>query len=1134
MAINTRQTGLLLAEDWKKIYQTFQEADFTSYDFETLRKTMIDYLRLYYPEDFNDFIESSEFVALLDLIAFMGQSLAFRADLNARENFIDTAERRDSILKLARLISYNPKRNIPAAGHLKIDSVITTENIFDSNGLNLSNLIVNWNDLSNDNWLEQFTTILNAAMVNNQAIGKPGNSQLLNGVVTEEYSLNLIQNVLGVYGFQSSIEGTVYDFEVVSATTLGKDYIYESPPNLNGAFNILYRNDNYGNSSSDTGFFVMFKQGTLNKLDFSITESIPNRVVTVESTNINNSDVWLYALDSNGQLSVKWNEVPAVTGINVIYNDSRFRNLYQVNTLAGDQIDLIFGDGSFANVPIGDFRVYYRVSNGLSYKITPAEMKGITLVLPYVSRENRIEQLTIRASLQYTVSNASARETSDDIRQKAPQQYYTQNRMITGEDYNILPYTKFGNVIKAKSVNRSSAGLSRYLDVIDSTGKYSNTNIFSEDGVIYKETFIQSINFSFNNSADILNFVNTQILEKVTSKEMLHFFYANYPTFKLSDINSAAESAAEVEWQSSTIGSNESSGYFKIFNKKLGKYQPVQLSGATNTTARYIRKGSIIRFKAANGYQFDASNNMTPASYTKISSYLYVYATVTDVFGDGTNNGVGNFDNGVGPVGLNVRVPSGAVVDCVFPMFASNISGFFANNIVNNIMSYKNFGVTYDLKTQTWKIINSENLNITDAFSLSNQLDTRGKSTDSSWLIRFEYTPLGYVLYYRGVNYIFQSVNETKFYFDETAKIFDTKTGTTVHDQIKIFKTNTQPGSSLPIGQDIIWYVLKSYVEPDGFVNKNKIYLTYSDSNNDNIPDNPEIFNMLVNSSIDLIYFESVNTYENQIDWVLVDNTKIESLYGTFADIENNKVHYFPGQIFYAFSENKFYTLLSDRSLNAETKYISKIGRQKINFQYKHNSSSNRRIDPSSTNVIDVYLLTTAYERDFRAWVQDTSNTIPKPVEPTVQDLSIEFAELNNIKSISDTIIFNSVRYKLLFGLKAENSLQAIFKVVKNPLINISDNDIKTSVISAINTYFDISNWDFGETFYFSELSAYLHRVLSPNVASIMIVPRDKSISFGNLYQINVEPNEIIASAATVDNVEIVPSVTLSGLNQIV
>ena len=106
MAASTRQSNLFAAEDWQKVYETFREADFQSYDYETIRKSMVDYLRNYYPEDFNDFIESSEYIALIDLIAFLGQSLSFRADLNARENFLETAERRDSILRLARMLNY--------------------------------------------------------------------------------------------------------------------------------------------------------------------------------------------------------------------------------------------------------------------------------------------------------------------------------------------------------------------------------------------------------------------------------------------------------------------------------------------------------------------------------------------------------------------------------------------------------------------------------------------------------------------------------------------------------------------------------------------------------------------------------------------------------------------------------------------------------------------------------------------------------------------------------------------------------------------------------------------------------------------------------------------------------------------
>src|SRR6056300_1000049 len=164
MSSTDRQNRLLLAEDWKRVYQSFRNADFQSYDFDNLRRTMINYIRQNYPEDFNDYIESSEYLALIDLIAFLGQNIAFRTDLNARENFIETAERRESVLRLARLLSYNPKRNVPASGLLKIESISTTEDIFDSNGNNLSGQSVLWNDGTNPDWYEQFTKILNASL----------------------------------------------------------------------------------------------------------------------------------------------------------------------------------------------------------------------------------------------------------------------------------------------------------------------------------------------------------------------------------------------------------------------------------------------------------------------------------------------------------------------------------------------------------------------------------------------------------------------------------------------------------------------------------------------------------------------------------------------------------------------------------------------------------------------------------------------------------------------------------------------------------------------------------------------------------------------------------------------------------
>ena len=106
---------------------------------------------------------------------------------------------------------------------------------------------------------------------------------------------------------------------------------------------------------------------------------------------------------------------------------------------------------------------------------------------------------------------------------------------------------------------------------------------------------------------------------------------------------------------------------------------------------------------------------------------------------------------------------------------------------------------------------------------------------------------------------------------------------------------------------------------------------------------------------------------------------------------------------------------------------------------------------------------------------------------------------MNNIKSLSDEIIYHPVKYKILFGTKADAEFQADFKIVKNPDIVINDNEIKSRVISAINEFFALDNWDFGETFYFTELTAYVMQQLAPNIVTFVIVPKQIDQTFGSL-----------------------------------
>ena len=98
MAQKTRQTKLFAAEDYTVVYDSFINANLQAYDYDTIRSAMVDYVRNNYPENYNDWIESAEFVALLDVVA---QSDIPEIDLNSRNNFLSTAERQESVYKLA-------------------------------------------------------------------------------------------------------------------------------------------------------------------------------------------------------------------------------------------------------------------------------------------------------------------------------------------------------------------------------------------------------------------------------------------------------------------------------------------------------------------------------------------------------------------------------------------------------------------------------------------------------------------------------------------------------------------------------------------------------------------------------------------------------------------------------------------------------------------------------------------------------------------------------------------------------------------------------------------------------------------------------------------------------------------------
>jgi hypothetical protein len=184
------------------------------------------------------------------------------------------------------------------------------------------------------------------ALVDSQRVGRPGNRQTILGVSTDEYAINLVPGFLPVIPYTATVDGVNMPFEATTSTSVGRDYVYEPAPVPNTVFNVLFRNDQLGFQSANTGYFFLFKQGVLQNQDFNLAERIANRTVDINIEGVNNTDRWLFQLDNVGTVSREWQYVDNVYTA-AAQRDNVLQPIYSVTSRANDQITMIFGDGVF-------------------------------------------------------------------------------------------------------------------------------------------------------------------------------------------------------------------------------------------------------------------------------------------------------------------------------------------------------------------------------------------------------------------------------------------------------------------------------------------------------------------------------------------------------------------------------------------------------------------------------------------------------------------------------------------------------------------------------------------------------------------------------------------------------------------
>jgi len=1402
-----RVDNLFASESWTAVYTAFTNVSLKAYDFDTVREALLAYTKQTYPEKFNDFIASSEFIAILDLVAYLGHSLSFRLDMNTRENFLDLAERRASILQMAKTLGYNKTRPINAKGFMKITSVSTNEAVYDNEGNSLAGSVINWNDANNVDWYEDFISIINSSFAGTTKIQNPNASLTVANVEHYSYEINEDVNTKAVtYTFNANIDGGSRTFDTVR-TEFVDNKVVEAEPNPNKNFTIVNRNDNLGPASDRTGFFVFAKAGSLAYKDFQYSTKISNRVESMSVDNVSNSDVWIQKINNLGEYTSSVTKVDNETRETAIFNSLRNGNgdIVNVTTLDNNAISLHYPDGVFGNAAVGNYRVWYRQADNENFSVNADDVTEKLITIPYVGADGRTYRLSLTISSTKDFGENYAGETYASVRRVAPRSYYAQDRMVNAQDYNVYPLTLGNNVVrKTKAVNTTFAGASRFFEMDDVTGHHSNLSVTGTDGSVFLEDETTKMSLSFNKvSGDSDNFIRNVLVKAIKHPSLVNKYYhtnKNVSTVTIEDIDVAytvgTTNSMQINSPSLTETLNDgdylqletSSGEY-IWTKVIDSSSPYTLneyipedgiiktivrgfrtkftaseitaikekvndegvttftlyytyvsnvwgwsltggvsdvqviftytSGLRDTESEYLATitGKKIAFESRDQVKFYYSNNdivvdnetnlaerdlllinykgaepissISPTSTTIDGNVTIGYTTISNYSDNGSGGATFDADfrhtgadtnyefydladtDDDNPAVSNVATSHWLVTTdgIEYPINASEIvSPASPNNIIGASPEFK-LGLEVDDITQYISSLSSVDDDVqvisTNEYALSDGTQIL-INTDGDWAnANSSYTTMSDTgLVARGfkgevsTSYFNQQQNDKNFVFldsDElpggnnpagrqAAAIGDAG----VQWEYVVSVVGNQYTFTLPAWDpridslDLdIYFKQWAYAEMDlvsstpltqsNLILKNSstqaiidtAHISVSNTSGNNYKVifwtiDPGIgtlldayigdasgtttlvgFGIKVKASLNLSIVNNIETttYDTDATYIYdqyltpegyVDNTKVKLLtfnvsnypYAMLDITENNNMileqytennityerasrvaYATPGNgsvptsslpltatLWYNTTNTDWYIrlgdgwiLLTQKTVNADGsmttsgvtyRIVEGISFAKdafMSFRWDHYADINKRIDPSTSNIVDVYVLSSDYVRNVNSWIA-SNFTRALPVAPNTYELTQTMSSIESKASISDHISYIPVQFKYLFGSYAEPENQAVFKVIKKLGSGYTDSETKSMVSNKVNEYFSIDNWDFGATFYFSELAAYLHKELGDYISSVVITPKYSGNTFTKLLSISSELNEIFMSVTTSNDVSIIKQLSQSEL----
>jgi len=439
--------------------QKISPVKYTSRDYNSIRQDLLQFAKRYYPESFQDFNESSFGSLMIDTVAYVGDILSFYLDYQTNESLLNTAIEYNNVVRLSRQLGYKYQGKPTSSGIVTIYCIIPANSVGlgpDSSYLPIlkkNTQIKSKNGVSflleEDVRFDNPNNEIVAARIN-QSTGTP-----------TSYAVKAYGKVIS--GILSEETPTIGDFERFKKVVLGSRNISE----------ILSVVDLEGNEYFEVDYLsqnIIFKDVTNRGVDRDLTPAIMKpfivpRRFTVEQTY--GRTTLQFGFGSDSELADPSIAEPS----NVVLKK---HGKEYISDFTFDPSKLLSTD-KFGVAPANTrIVVKYRTNNSRNVN---ASAGSVTIVSNPIIEFNNPQDLnkatikTIKNSIECfneePITGDTSPVTSEELKIKTKDNYATQNRAVTTQDYKSVIYSlpqKYGSIKRCQIV-RDTDSFKRNLNV---------------------------------------------------------------------------------------------------------------------------------------------------------------------------------------------------------------------------------------------------------------------------------------------------------------------------------------------------------------------------------------------------------------------------------------------------------------------------------------------------------------------------------------------------------------------------------------------------------------------------------------------------------------------------------------------